>query len=138
MPPGQSALSTSSHSVKKGQDYYNRMLAICYVNAVDPNEPMNERRSVNEEMIERGLAWSFRRDSENYNALEEKTKALKVGIWQALCTQTPWDYRYHTPWSPDWRKVNMQKPVNRWFATEDEAIKEGFAPLTGCRSARGT
>src|SRR5262249_60580828 len=35
---------------------------------------------------------------------------------------------YHTPWSPYWRKVDMQNPSNRWFATEAEAVQEGCRP----------
>src|SRR5262249_46364548 len=95
----------------------------------------------------------FRRYSDDFNAIEDGAKARREGIWQALCTQTPWDYRrnawedalreapegkpikgnfarkggciYHTPWSLHWRKVNMEKPENPWFATEAEAIQAG-------------
>lgn len=132
------------HRAGEGQDQYNRMLAICYV----------DERNINEHMVEQGLAWSFRRYSHDYDALEEKAKARGIGIWQAsLCTQPAWDYRrnawedalreapegrpikgnfarrgdciYHTPWSPHWRKVNMNKPGNRWFANEADAIEAG-------------
>jgi endonuclease YncB( thermonuclease family) len=134
------------HRAGQGKDQYGRMLAICQVDGLN----------INEHMIKRGLAWSFRKYSDDYNALEEEAKAHKEGIWQVQCTQPPWDYRrnawedalreapegkpikgnfartggciYHTPWSPYWRKVNMQKPGNQWFGTEAEAIKAGCRP----------
>lgn len=127
-----------------GQDLYSRMIAIC---------KLASGQDVNAEMINQGMAWSFKQYSHVYDALEEKAKASGLGIWQATCTQTPWDYRhnawedalrqapegkpikgnfarkgqciYHTPWSPAWRKVNMEKAGNKWFATEADAINAG-------------
>jgi hypothetical protein len=32
---------------------------------------------------------------------------------------------YHTPWSPFWRKVDMRRRGNQWFATESDAINAG-------------
>jgi endonuclease YncB( thermonuclease family) len=49
----------------EGQDLYDRMLAICYVDGLN----------INEHMVERGLAWSFRRYSDDYNAIEDGAKA---------------------------------------------------------------
>lgn len=110
-------------------------------------------------MVREGLAWSFRRYADDYNAVEDEAHEKRVGVWQAD-TQTPWDYRaerwssakqeapdvcpikgnisrggqiYQAPWSPWYSrtKVNTAKG-ERWFCTEGEAVEAGWrAPYWG-------
>lgn len=135
-----------------GEDGYGRTLGVCRSGSMDMNEAM----------VREGLAWSFRRYADDYNAVEDEARSKQVGVWQAD-TQTPWDYRaerwsaaeqeapdgcpikgnisrngqiYHAPWSPWYSrtKINTAKG-ERWFCTEGEAVKAGWrAPYWGRRS----
>lgn len=134
-----------------GEDGYGRTLGVCRSGSMDMNEAM----------VREGLAWSFRRYADDYNAVEDEARSKQVGVWQAD-TQTPWDYRaerwsaaeqeapdgcpikgnisrngqiYHAPWSPWYSrtKINTAKG-ERWFCTEGEAVKAGWrAPYWGRR-----
>ncbi len=66
----------------RGLDEYGRTQAVCFVAGPD----------INAAMIDAGLAWSFRKYAHVYDALEDRARARRVGVWQAA-TQTPWDYR---------------------------------------------
>jgi len=134
-----------------GEDGYGRTLGVCRSGSMDMNEAM----------VREGLAWSFRRYADDYNAVEDEARSKQVGVWQAH-TQTPWDYRaerwsaaeqeapdgcpikgnisrngqiYHAPWSPWYSrtKINTAKG-ERWFCTEGEAVEAGWrAPYWGRR-----
>lgn len=134
----------------RGSDDYGRTLAVCRADGIE----------INGAMIEAGLAWSFRRYANDYDSLEDATKARGIGVWQAD-TQSPWDYRaerwavgeqeapdgcpikgninnereriYHAPWSPWYSrtKVSVEKG-ERWFCDEGEALAAGWrAPYWG-------
>ena len=134
----------------RGQDEYDRVLAVCKADGVE----------INAAMIEASLAWSFRKYAHDYDALEDRVRATKLGVWQAP-TQTPWDYRaerwvveqqtapdgcpikgninskgeriYHAPWSPWYSRTKVSpEKGEQWFCTEGEALKAGWrAPLWG-------
>jgi hypothetical protein len=133
----------------RGMDAYDRVLAICKVGD----------RTINEAMIQMGMAWSFRKYSNLYDALEDEIHTRKVGVWQAN-TEAPWTYReerwsvaaqaapgncpikgnissnghiYHAPWSPWYLKTSINIKIGeRWFCSEAEALAAGWrAPYWG-------
>jgi endonuclease YncB( thermonuclease family) len=53
------------HRAARGKDEYRRMLAICFVDGLNINEHMGRH----------GLAWAFRRYSDDYSALEEEARS---------------------------------------------------------------
>jgi endonuclease YncB( thermonuclease family) len=131
----------------KGNDLYGRVIAICSADGV----------VINEAMISSGMAWAFRKYSEDYVTLEDEAHAKRVGIWQAP-TETAWVYRthkwdtetvaspqancpikgninrkhekiYHAPWSKDYGKTRIDTSKGeRWFCTEAEAVAAGWRP----------
>ncbi|MER8785465.1 thermonuclease family protein [Mesorhizobium sp. M1006] len=151
-PCGQEAIKTlqmmvRSHALtcdNRGYDKYGRTLAVCSIAGTD----------INAAMINKGMAWSFKRYSHDYDEIEAAAKANLVGIWQAD-TETPWDYRahrwqiakqdapagcsikgnisnkgepiYHMPWSKGYARTRInEKKGERWFCTEAEAIAAGW------------
>lgn len=125
------------------EDGYGRVVAVCRADGTD----------VNAELVRRGLAWAFRRYSEDYAALEEEARADGVGVWRAE-TQTPWDFRanrwsaaaedapegcpikgnisangriYHAPWSRWYGRTRIDTSKGeRWFCDEAEAVAAGW------------
>lgn len=135
----------------KGRDLYGRVIAICRAGGTD----------IGAEMVTAGLAWAFRKYSEDYVPLEGNANLRRVGVWQAE-NEAPWEYRarkwegavaqstdrgcpikgninrrneriYHTPWSKDYAKTKIDiASGERWFCSEDEAIAAGWrAPAWG-------
>jgi endonuclease YncB( thermonuclease family) len=133
----------------RGSDGYGRTISVCQVDGVD----------LGEAMVGRGMAWAFRKYSEDYIADEQAARASKSGIWREE-TQTPWDFRatrweaavqeapdgcpikgnisengriYHAPWSPWYAKTRINlKKGERWFCDEAEAVAAGWrAPYWG-------
>jgi endonuclease YncB( thermonuclease family) len=142
-------LDRQVHCDDRGVDDYDRVIAVCIVAG----------RDVNELMVASGLAWAFRKYSEDYAATEDQARQIGKGIWQAP-TQTAWDYRaekwlvaeqespdgcpikgnisrngkiYHAPWSPWYYKTKVSlEQGERWFCNEAEALKAGWrAPYWG-------
>lgn len=131
----------------KGQDAYGRIIAVCFA---DSNE-------INADMVRAGLAWAFRKYSEDYTRLEQEARQAHRGVWRVE-TEAPWDYRaskwfsavsqspnqacpikgnvnrqgeriYHTPWSRDYAKTKINTASGeRWFCSEDEAVAAGWRP----------
>lgn len=131
----------------RDRDVYGRTIAICVADGED----------INAEMVKSGLAWAFRKYSEDYVPLENIAAQQKVGIWQAE-TQTAWDFRaqkwssalssasdgrcpikgninrkhekiYHAPWSKDYGKTKIDPGRGeRWFCSEGQAIAAGWRP----------
>jgi endonuclease YncB( thermonuclease family) len=128
----------------KGNDDYSRIIAVCRAGGIE----------INRTMVERGLAWSFRRYSHDYNAVEDAAREAGLGVWRAA-TETPWDYRarrwaelaeeapsacpikgnvtrqgeriYHTPWSPWYARTRVNEADGeRWFCSEAEAVAAGW------------
>ncbi|MBY3432921.1 thermonuclease family protein [Rhizobium laguerreae] len=133
-----------------GTDLYGRTIGLC-VNG--------DGKDVNARMIETGNAWAFRKYSTDYADKEDDAHKSGIGVWQAK-TEAPWDYRahkwdvakqdapsgcpikgniskqgniYHTPWSPWYAKTTVNVGHGeRWFCSEEEAVKAGWrAPTWG-------
>lgn len=136
----------------RGVDDYDRVIAVCRANGQD----------INKAMVRSGMAWAFRKYSQDYIASEVRARQNRLGIWQAS-SQAAWDYRaekwavgkqeapdgcpikgniskngkiYHAPWSPWYSKTKVSiDRGERWFCDEAEAISSGWrAPHWG----RGT
>jgi endonuclease YncB( thermonuclease family) len=155
---GKAAISEMKGIVEKGvrcdnrggNDVYGRTIGVCV--AADGTD-------VNARMVETGNAWAYLKYSKDYEPLEKSAREAKIGIWQAKAEE-PWIYRshkwalakrdapagcpikgniskqgniYHTPWSPWYAKTSINlKQGERWFCSEDEAIKAGWrAPIWG-------
>ena len=129
------------------RDPYGRIVARCMAGGVD----------VGQALVAEGLAWAFRRYSDDYALAEEGARKIGAGVWQAE-TQPPWEYRetrwgraaeaspregcpikgnvnrvgeriYHTPWSPWYgRTVIDEGAGERWFCDEAEAHAAGWRP----------
>ena len=130
-----------------GRDQYGRVIAVCHVRGVD----------VGGQLVEEGLAWAFRRFSEDYVAQEDEARRARRGVWRAE-TDPPWVYReqrwqraadaaphpgcpikgninrqgeqiYHTPWSPWYDRTRIDEARGeRWFCDEAEAVAAGWRP----------
>ncbi|WP_306030062.1 thermonuclease family protein [Stappia sp. MMSF_3263] len=126
-------------------DGYGRTLAVCYADGTD----------INAEMVRQGYAWAFRRYAMDYAALEDQTRAARLGVWAAQ-SQAPWDYRaqkwnvaeqqapdgcpikgnissngriYHAPWSPWYSRTKITVAKGeRWFCNEADAVQAGWRP----------
>ncbi|SIS58947.1 thermonuclease family protein [Paracoccus saliphilus] len=127
------------------RDGYGRIIARCFANGQD----------IGAALVDAGLAWAFRRYSDDYVAKEAGAKTAGIGIWEAD-NQTPWDYRddrwnraaaasplpgcpikgniasdgeriYHTPWSPAYSRTKITEGKGeRWFCDEAEAVSAGW------------
>lgn len=126
-------------------DRYGRVVAKCRAGS----------RDLGEALVGEGMAWAFRRYSEDYMAVETIAQADGIGIWQTE-TQTAWDYRkapqvdsserpsaadclikgnisstgeriYHMPWSPAYSRTKINTSNGeRWFCSEEEAREAGW------------
>jgi endonuclease YncB( thermonuclease family) len=127
----------------RGNDKYDRMLGICFVDG----------RDINAEMVREGYAWAFVKYSQTYVKQEAEARIARVGIWQGDA-EPAWVYRekrwagaeqeapkgcaikgnvtehghiYHMPWSPWYGKVKVDEANGeRWFCSEAEAISAGW------------
>lgn len=129
------------------KDPYGRIVGRCFHNGVDKNALL----------VDEGLAWAFRRFSDDYVDHEERAQAARIGIWQGEA-EAPWDYRangweraaeasprpgcpikgninrdgekiYHTPWSPWYERTQIDESQGqRWFCDEAEAQAAGWRP----------
>lgn len=125
-------------------DVYRRIVARCHVGGID----------LGAELVDQGLAWSYRRYSDDYVDAERSAQMAASGIWQGV-SQPAWDYRadrwmraiaeapggcpikgnisnrgeriYHTPWSPAYSKTRIDESKGeQWFCDEGEAIAAGW------------
>ncbi len=155
---GQAAISQMEKAAAEGDvtcddrglDVYGRTLAVCKVSGLD----------LGRLMVKEGLAWAFRRYSEDYVGVEDEARAAAAGVWEQE-TEAPWDFRqnrwdvaaqkapegcpikgninrkgehiYHAPWSPWYSRTKVSvENGERWFCDEGEAIKAGWrAPYWG-------
>lgn len=127
----------------KKWDSFDRLIAVCHVGKIE----------LNRRLVRVGLAWNFDKYSSTYKSLENRSRKLKLGVFQAD-TIKPWVYRkkrwevakqtspegcpikgniskrgkiYHTPWSPKYKNTRVSLDKNeRWFCSEDEALKAGW------------
>ena len=132
-------------------DRYGRVIAVCGVEDGGADDPDD----VGMLLVEEGLAWAFRRYSEDYAAHEDRARATGLGVWRAP-TQNAAEYRadrwnraaaaspragcpikgnvsggderiYHTPWSPWYARAQIDEAKGeRWFCDEDEAQAAGW------------
>lgn len=67
-------------------DRYRRLIAVV-VN--------NQRQTVNQEMIRRGMAWHFKKYSKDplYAQLEIDARNHKIGLWREANPIAPWEWR---------------------------------------------
>ena len=67
-------------------DRYKRLIAVV-VN--------NKKQIVNQELVKQGMAWHFKRYSNDdlYNTLETEARKNKVGLWQESNPIPPWNWR---------------------------------------------
>ena len=130
-----------------GQDGYGRSIATCEAGGKD----------IGEAMVLSGNAWAFEKYSEAYVEQQALARKAGLGIWGAPSVPA-WEYRaaawesakqtapkgcpikgnitenghiYHAPWSPWYARTRINEAKGeRWFCSEDEAIKAGWrAPL---------
>lgn len=128
------------------RDRYGRIIARCTVSGVDPAAIL----------VAEGLAWAFRRYSDDYALAEDEAAKIGAGIWQAA-TEPAWVFRasawerasaaapngcpikgninrageriYHTPWSPWYARTRIDEARGeRWFCDEAEALAAGWRP----------
>ena len=128
-------------------DQYGRIVAVCHVRGVD----------VGAKLVEEGLAWAFRRYSDDYDRQEDAARRARRGVWRAA-TEPPWVFRdqrwkgaantaprpdcpikgnitskgekiYHLPWSPWYDRTGIDETRGeRWFCDEAEAAAAGWRP----------
>lgn len=129
------------------RDAYGRVIGECWAGDVNMNAAL----------VGEGLAWAYRRFSEDYVDLEDAARTAAIGIWNGEA-EAPWDYRanrweraaaasarpgcpikgninrngdriYHTPWSPWYDRTQIDESRGqRWFCDEAEAIAAGWRP----------
>lgn len=127
------------------RDAYGRVIGRCFQDDTD----------LNALLVNEGLAWAYRKFSDDYLAEEAEARSAERGIWQAETTP-PWEYReqrweraaaasprpgcpikgnisrgddriYHTPWSPWYDRVQVdEEHGERWFCDEAEAEAAGW------------
>ncbi len=69
------------------RDRYGRMIATV---------SLRNGKVVNKELARAGLAWHFRRysDNEAYHLLEQQARTAKLGIWAEPSPVPPWEWRH--------------------------------------------
>jgi endonuclease YncB( thermonuclease family) len=67
------------------KDGYGRVIGTVYANSLN----------VNREMVRKGLAWHFKKysDDQVLSSLEQEARKNKIGLWQEPNPVAPWDYR---------------------------------------------
>jgi micrococcal nuclease len=67
------------------KDRYKRILGIVTIGAINCNE----------ELLKAGMAWHYKKYSKDkrLQALEDKARAAKKGLWQDSKAVAPWDWR---------------------------------------------
>tara|TARA_R110002051_G_scaffold315931_1_gene394953 strand:+ start:1630 stop:2196 length:567 start_codon:yes stop_codon:yes gene_type:complete len=67
-------------------DGYGRLIAVIY---------NNQGLNVNKEMVRLGMAWHFKKysDDNSYDILEKEARSLRIGLWQDNNPIAPWDFR---------------------------------------------
>jgi micrococcal nuclease len=79
-----------------GQDRYNRMVAIVYLQDED----------VNETMVQQGFAWAYRRylkrSDTDYCYYEQDARKAHLGLWSLPAAEqvAPWEYRHQDSGGP--------------------------------------
>ena len=68
------------------KDRYNRIIAEII---------LQDDTNLNKELVKNGLAWHFKKYSDNqeYSELEISARDKKIGIWSEPNPKAPWDWR---------------------------------------------
>ena len=74
--------NTIPECISEGKDFYNRILAECFVNG----------ESLSKFLVRSGYAFAYRKYSTKFIKDEEFAKANKLGMW-AMEFEFPWDFR---------------------------------------------
>ena len=78
------ALLNKDVSIKeKGKDKYGRLLAEVFIGD----------KCLNYELIAAGLAWHYKRFSEDKYLAECRARVLKKGLWAQASPEAPWEFR---------------------------------------------
>jgi len=69
-------------------DQYKRSVGIVWLNG----------KNINQEMVAEGYAWAFRQYLDSHHAseyirAEEQARAKRLGLWQQINPQPPWEFR---------------------------------------------
>ena len=58
---------------------------------------LEDGRNLNKELVKNGLAWHFKKYSDNreYAALETAARLQKKGLWADAAPVAPWNWRHH-------------------------------------------
>ncbi len=132
-------VSCESH----GNDKYDRMLGICFVDG----------RDINAEMVREGFAWAFVKYSQRTCSRRPRRASLASVSGKATPSRpgsiarsagpapsrtapkgcaikgnvTDHGHIYHMPWSPWYGKVKVEEAKGeRWFCSESEAVAAGW------------
>jgi endonuclease YncB( thermonuclease family) len=129
---------------ERDRDRYDRIVAICRLGRMD----------LNHVLVREGLAFAYRRYSEDYVAAERAARGEGLGVF-AGASVPPWEHRrgggldvaeagprgcvikgnisrggdriYHTPESPDWSRTRIDESRGeRWFCDERQAAAAGW------------
>lgn len=131
----------------RDRDAYGRVIGECWAGEIN----------LNALLVGEGLAWAFRRYSQDYVHLEDAARVASIGVWNGEA-EAPWDFRanrweraaatsprpdcpikgninrngeriYHTPWSHWYDRTQINEDLGqRWFCDEAEAIAAGWRP----------
>jgi endonuclease YncB( thermonuclease family) len=129
------------------RDRYGRIVA---------DVTLPDGRSLNHELVRRGLAWWFRRYAPHdlsLSRVEAEARAARIGLWSQPDPTPPWEWRrsgraapspdlmgkvignrrsrvYHRPGCPEGAAVSLRNRVV--FPSEADAEREGFRPGRDC------
>ena len=74
--------NTIPECISEGKDFYNRILAECFVNG----------ESLSKFLVRSGYAFAYRKYSTKFVKDEDFAKTNKLGMW-SMTFQYPWDFR---------------------------------------------
>lgn len=139
--------------VVDGKDRYGRDLCLVYVGG----------KLLNEELIEEGFAWWWRRNCKQqicsrWEELQKEASRKKVGLWKEANPEPPWEYRQRRMGRPAKGSQTSSPEFARYrgnissrvfhgqgcpharcsqcletFSSRTEAVQKGFKPCGICR-----
>lgn len=80
---------------------FGRYVSLAHNNKYDRNHRLiaevilSDGRNLNKELLKNGLAWHFKKysDDTTYAALENKARQARVGVWKDHNSIAPWEWR---------------------------------------------
>lgn len=76
----------------KDYDKYGRWVGEVFVE--ERAGPDTRELSLNAALVEAGLAWAYRKYSQDFVPQEEAARAARRGLWSQPQPQAPWDFRH--------------------------------------------